>query len=145
MSNKGLSFAALATAWFVDSDGRLYRFSEWYGWNGTANQGLRLEDSAIADEIKTREKDVGIDKRQIIRLAGPDCFNKKPDYRGGGQGPSTAEVFSYYYLLRIQILLAYNFVSSTNIPPLTLYRNSYTFPLTLAMIHLVGTCNIALL
>ena len=31
---------------------------------------------------------------RFIRLAGPDCFNKKPDYKGGGQGPSTAETFA---------------------------------------------------
>ena len=37
---------------------------------------------------------MGIKGRPITRLAGPDCFSKKPDYRGGGQGPSTAEVFA---------------------------------------------------
>jgi hypothetical protein len=30
----------------------------------------------------------------VIRKAGPDCWNKKPDYKGGGQGPSTAETFA---------------------------------------------------
>lgn len=80
--------------WWVDNDGRVYRMGEWYGWDGTANQGLRLEDSAIADGILEREKTLRIDRRQIIRLSGPDCFNKKPDYKGGGQGPSTAEVFA---------------------------------------------------
>jgi hypothetical protein len=87
--------------WWVDADGRIYRFGEWYGWNGTPNQGLRLPDSQIAEGIIQREfsldlrnPETSTEKRHIIRLAGPDCFNKKPDYRGGGQGPSTAEVFA---------------------------------------------------
>jgi hypothetical protein len=81
--------------WWEDPDsGRLYRFDEWYGWTGTPDTGLRLTDSAIAEGIKEREKGMGIEEgRQIIRLAGPDCFSKKPDYRGGGQGDSTAVVF----------------------------------------------------
>jgi hypothetical protein len=84
--------------WWVDGDGRGYRFSEWYGWNGTPNQGLRWEDSRVADEIVKRELELSarykIDFSRAIRLAGPDCFQKKPDYKGGGQGPSTAEVFA---------------------------------------------------
>jgi len=79
--------------WWVDSDNRVYRFAEWYGWNNTPNEGLRLEDSLVAKEILNREKELGLEKRDIIRLAGGDCFNKKPDYKGGGQGPSTAEMF----------------------------------------------------
>lgn len=80
--------------WWVDSDGRVIRCSEWYGWDGTPDTGLRLPDSAVADGILEREKSMGIHGRQIVRLAGPDCFQKRPDYRGGGQGPSTAEVFA---------------------------------------------------
>jgi len=79
--------------WWIDADNRAFRFAEWYGWNGTANEGLRLEDSIIAKEIIKREKDLGIHDKDITRLTGYDCFNKKPDYKGGGQGPSTAEVF----------------------------------------------------
>jgi hypothetical protein len=87
--------------WWVDADGRVYRCGEWYGWNGTPNQGLRLPDSQIAEGIIQREVSLDLrnpntrtERKHIIRLAGPDCFNKKPDYRGGGQGPSTAEVFA---------------------------------------------------
>jgi hypothetical protein len=79
--------------WWVDHEDRLYGFAEWYGWNGVENEGLRLPDSEIADGIKEREHKLGIANRHIIRLAGPDCWNKKADYKGGGQGPSTAEVF----------------------------------------------------
>jgi len=80
--------------WWVDNDGRVYRCSEWYGFSGVPNHGLRIEDSNIAKEIIEREEKLKIRGRNILRLAGPDCFNKKPDYKGGGQGPSTAEVFA---------------------------------------------------
>ncbi len=80
--------------WWVDADGRLYRFGEWYGWNGTPNQGLRMTDPLIAEGILKRESRLGVAGRPVARLAGPDCFSKKPDYRGGGQGPSTAEEFA---------------------------------------------------
>lgn len=80
--------------WWVDGEGRLFRFAEWYGTNGSPNQGLRLTDSRIAAGICERETRHGIAGHSITRLAGPDCFAKKPDYRGGGQGPSTAEVFA---------------------------------------------------
>jgi hypothetical protein len=80
--------------WWLDSDDRLYRFSEWYGWNGVEDEGCRMEDSLIAEGIKEREHKLGIAGRPIIRLAGPDCWNRKPNYQGGGQGPSTAEVFA---------------------------------------------------
>lgn len=85
---------------WLDSDGRVYLFAEWYGWNGTPNQGLRLADSEIAEGIIKREASMGYSAKdgkvvnpQIIRLCDPTCFNKKPDYRGGGQGRSTADEF----------------------------------------------------
>jgi len=80
--------------WWVDGDGRLYLFHEWYGWNKTPNQGLRLADSRVARGIVEMEKKMGIWQRGHIRLAGHDCFMKKPDTKGGGQGPSTAEEFA---------------------------------------------------
>jgi hypothetical protein len=81
--------------WWVDSEGRLYRFAEWYGWDGyNPSRGLRLEDSRVRDGIIEKEKALGIWGRPITRLAGHDCWNKKPNYDGGGQGPSTSEVFS---------------------------------------------------
>ncbi|MFZ5811102.1 MAG: terminase large subunit domain-containing protein [Thermodesulfobacteriota bacterium] len=80
--------------WWVDADGRLFRFAEWYGWSGVPGQGLRMTDPLIATGILERERLQGVAGRPVIRLAGPDCFAKKPDYRGGGQGPSTAEEFA---------------------------------------------------
>ncbi len=87
--------APFSVCWFwVDADGRVYLFNEWYGWNGMANQGLRLSDSDIADGILKREVEIGLDVKNLIRIAGSDCFQKKPDYKGGGQGPSTSEIFA---------------------------------------------------
>jgi hypothetical protein len=80
--------------WHTDSDGRVYRAARWYGWNGTPDTGLRLEDSVIARNILSKEDEWGIKGKVTARYAGPDCFNKKPDYKGGGQGPSTAEIFA---------------------------------------------------
>ncbi len=80
--------------WWVDVEGRIYLFNEWYGWNGNPNQGIRMVDSKVAGGIIQREREMRIFGRNIIRLAGHDCWNKKPDYRGGGQGPSTAEIFA---------------------------------------------------
>ncbi len=85
-----------AAEWFwVDQDGRLYLFSELYGaMPGGMDVGLRQTDAEIAERIVAHEKREGISGRFITRLCDPTCFNRKPDYRGGGQGPSTAEVFA---------------------------------------------------
>jgi len=80
--------------WWMDNDGRVYRFAEWYGWNGQPNEGLRMPDSEIAEGIHQREAEMGLAGRRFVRYAGPDCFAKKPNYQGGGQGPSTAETFA---------------------------------------------------
>ena len=79
--------------WWVDADGRLYRFAEWYGWNQEPNKGLRLEDSRLAEGVVEIERKRNIES-VTARYAGHDCFNKKPDYKGGGQGKPTSEVFS---------------------------------------------------
>lgn len=81
--------------WWVDSDERIYRFNEWYGWNGTANEGLRIPDKDIAIGIREREKAYNqkLSEDVMIRLAGHDCFSKRPDIYGAGQGPPTSEVF----------------------------------------------------
>lgn len=84
--------------WWVDADNRVYGFSEWYGWNGTANEGLRIADSRVAEGIIEREKSMGISNRRITRLTGPDCFSKKPTPLTGGSGPPTAETFTHYGL-----------------------------------------------
>lgn len=77
--------------WWVDEDGRFYRFGEWYGWNNTPDDGLRYTDGKIAEGIVERERSMGIWGRKITRLCDPTCHNKKP-----GGGMSTAEVFAPY-------------------------------------------------
>ena len=72
--------------WWVDADGRLIRFAEWYGWNGEINKGLRLEDSRIAEGIivAIKEKNTGknIDTREDkitemeMELAAEDTIKK---------------------------------------------------------------------
>lgn len=94
--------------WWMDEEGRAIRCNRWYGASGP-NQGLRLSDSEVAEGIIDREIKMGLAamacpgdyksvkwNRQIIRYAGFDCFAKRPDYKGGGQGPTTAEVFGAY-------------------------------------------------
>ena len=84
--------------WWVDADGRLYRFSEIYGNDkdpsAEKDMGLRQSDTKIAEVIKDHEIDLDIWGKDIIRLCDPTCFNKKPNYEGKGQGPSTAENFA---------------------------------------------------
>ena len=79
--------------WWLDRDNRLYRFDEWYGWNGIPDMGLRMTDSEIATGIREKEEKMGLKGAEILRLADPTCFNAKPNYKGGGQGPSTYEEF----------------------------------------------------
>ena len=80
---------------WVDADDRLYLFSELYGcMGGREDTGVRQADSEIAEHILEHESRLGLTGRPIVRLADPTCWNKKPDYSGGGQGPSTAEVFA---------------------------------------------------
>jgi hypothetical protein len=88
--------------WYVDEKDRLIRFAEWYGWNGTANEGMRITDEEIAEGVVEREKKMGLGGASITRLAGHDCFQKRPNYLGGGQGPSTAEVFAKHGLILIK-------------------------------------------
>jgi len=93
--------------WYVDADGRIFRFAELYGWARTPDVGLRQTDSEMAEAVIAREVQLGlrdqmgkwIGKRHIVRLADPTCMNKKPDYKGGGQGPSTSEVWAAHGLI----------------------------------------------
>lgn len=85
--------------WWIDGDGRVYRFAEWYGFNGIPNEGLRLTDSEVAVGILEREHKMGLTGRKIVRYAGHDCFAKKPDYKMGDQIKSTAETFAEYGII----------------------------------------------
>lgn len=62
--------------------GAMVRFREWYGWNGKANEGLRMEVTEVAKGIK--ERCAGLKISYIS--ADPSCW--KVD-----GGPSHAETF----------------------------------------------------
>jgi len=83
--------------WWVDGDGRIFRFAEWYGCTGEPNKGLRLSDEDLASQAIRMEKSIlpeWASHTLVQRICGPDCFQKKPNYQGGGQGPSTSETFA---------------------------------------------------
>lgn len=56
--------------------GTLFRIGEWYGWNGRANEGLKLSDSAIAQGITKREKEMGISGRIKAGPADSSIFDE---------------------------------------------------------------------
>jgi len=85
--------------WWVDQDNRIYRFGELYGNDKDADSldtGMRQTDPEIAKAILGYEEGLKLGTRQITRLCDPTCFNKKPNYLGGGQGKSTADVFTEF-------------------------------------------------
>ncbi|MEE9367024.1 MAG: hypothetical protein V3W44_10080 [Dehalococcoidales bacterium] len=43
--------------------GTLFRIHEWYGWNGKPNQGVRMDDTEIAEMILTIEGRIGLKGR----------------------------------------------------------------------------------
>lgn len=58
--------------WAADEDGRLYRIAEYYGWNGTPNQGARMEVAEVAREIRRIEQeDPNLRGRHIAGIADP--------------------------------------------------------------------------
>ncbi len=83
--------------WWVDEDNRLYRFAEIYGCiPNQPDVGLRQTDAEVAEIIVETEKTLGIWGRPMLRVCDPTCFNKKPDYRGGGQADATSVVFAQH-------------------------------------------------
>jgi hypothetical protein len=88
--------------WWADNDGRLYRFHEKYGWNGQPDTGKGQSDDIVAAVMVQEEERLHLDPRRIkYRYAGRDCFAKRPNPFGGGQGPATADVFARYGLTLI--------------------------------------------
>ena len=63
--------------------GAIIRYAEWYGWNGRANQGLRLDSPAVARGIKERERERG-EAPMDYRVADSECWSKH-------DGPSVVE------------------------------------------------------
>jgi hypothetical protein len=63
--------------------GAIIRYAEWYGWNGRANQGSRLDSQAVARGIKAREKERQ-EPPMDYRIADSECWSKH-------DGPSVIE------------------------------------------------------
>lgn len=56
--------------------GTLFRIGEWYGWNGKANQGLKISDRTIAQGIIDRQKEMGIHMRCAPGPADSSIFDE---------------------------------------------------------------------
>lgn len=81
-----------SVGWWAESDGTrvkladgshftfppktLFRISEWYGWNGKANEGVKTTAKVIAEGIIEREKKMGIHKRVVKGPADSSIFDK---------------------------------------------------------------------
>jgi len=133
--------------WWIDSEGRAYRFMEWYGWDGVEDTGLRMSDPQVAEGIKEREK--GVDElrgRTILRYCDKTLFSKRPDTYGGGQGPSTAEVFAQHGLYMIpgdpnRKLKIRQFHSRLHVPRIKVGKGEEEhFEAGLPMIQIYETC-----
>lgn len=55
--------------------GTKFRIAEWYGWNGTPNEGCRMLASAIADGIRKREAAMGLTGRVVPGAADASIFD----------------------------------------------------------------------
>jgi hypothetical protein len=61
--------------WMSTVKGDLFRIAEWYGWNGKANQGLRMLANEIATGIIEREINMGIHSRVKPGPADNSIYN----------------------------------------------------------------------
>lgn len=78
-----------AVGWFaVDYDGRIYKYREYYGWNGKADEGSKLDPEDVAYKIMKMEEG------EYIRYAVADdaIFGGRQD-----NSPSIAEQFAYAF------------------------------------------------
>jgi len=57
--------------------GDLFRIAEWYGWNGSPNEGLKITAKEIARGIKDKEKQLGISKRVSPGPADSSIFDEE--------------------------------------------------------------------
>jgi hypothetical protein len=74
--------------WWVDADGRLFRFAEWYGFTGVPGQGLRMTDPLIARGILEREERQGVAGRPVIRLPVRTVSPKNPTTGAADRDPA---------------------------------------------------------
>lgn len=72
--------------WAVDEENNtVYRYAEWYGCTGTANEGLRLDPGQVATEIRRREAE-NSSGMQFTRVADPAIWDED-------RGESIARMF----------------------------------------------------
>lgn len=83
-----------SVGWYAVSDGTwgvpreaLVKIKEWYGWNGRANEGIRLDAGIVGEGIKQKDEDLRREYGLRVRygVADPSIF-----IRDGG--PSIAEM-----------------------------------------------------
>lgn len=83
-----------SVGWYAVSDGTwgvpreaLVKIKEWYGWNGRANEGIRLDAGIVGEGIKQKDEDLRREFGLRVRygVADPSIF-----IRDGG--PSIAEM-----------------------------------------------------
>lgn len=81
-----------AVGWFAESNGEpvvcngitygrvrgdTYLIAEWYGWNGTRNEGVRMDAASIAEGIRDREEDWGISGRVHAGPADASIYDEE--------------------------------------------------------------------
>lgn len=81
-----------AVCWFAESNGEpfefqgrtygrvrgdLYQVQEWYGWNGTRNEGVKMLASDVGQGIRDRQDDWGIDKRTVAGPADASIYDEE--------------------------------------------------------------------
>lgn len=64
------------SGWVSTVRGDLFRTAEWYGWNGKANEGLKLLNTEIAKGIVERQIAMKIQNRVLAGPAGSDVFSQ---------------------------------------------------------------------
>lgn len=87
------SAAPFSVGWYAVSDGTmaslprgaLLKFSEWYGWNGKPNNGLKMSADSVARGIIEREKAMDLYGSISYGVADPSIFSNNG-------GPSIAEM-----------------------------------------------------
>jgi phage terminase large subunit len=78
----------------LSPDNVAYRFAEIYGWNGEANQGCRMTNQQICDEIARFEREHPYLKgKRIQGVADPSCWTKN----GGMSFAEEAEKHSLWF------------------------------------------------
>lgn len=66
-----------SVGWYaVDTEGVIYRFAEWYGCTGEANEGLRIQPHKIFEEVSKIEKEhPWLKGRKIYGIADPSIWD----------------------------------------------------------------------